>query len=170
MNDDHKPQDRRGTKTSDHFTDIGNATMVDPTPAQGFAPMSDSAAPAPLKVLIVDDNIDSAVSMGMLLRLVGNDTQTAHDGEAAFAAAQSYRPDIMLLDIGLPKLDGYQVARMIRAEAWGSAVYLVAVTGWGQDEDRRNTAQAGFDLHMVKPVELETLENLLQDFRKRAGS
>ncbi len=142
--------------------------MVEPMSTPSTASMSDRSPGDLLKILIVDDNIDSAVSMAMLLRLVGNDTQTAHDGEAGFAAASSFRPDIVLLDIGLPKFDGYQVARMIRAEPWGAAMYLVAVTGWGQEEDRRNTALAGFNLHMVKPVELETLEKLLRDFRTRA--
>ncbi len=117
------------------------------------------------RILVVDDNVDSAISMAMLLRMSGNETRIAHDGEAALQMADSFKPDLVLLDIGLPKLDGYEVARRIRSQPWGSGMHLVAVTGWGQDEDRRNTAQAGFDLHMVKPVDLESLDKLMTRMR-----
>ena len=125
---------------------------------------------ASFKILVVDDNVDSAISMAMLLRMSGNDTRIAHDGEAALQMADGFRPDLILLDIGLPKLDGYEVARRIRAQEWGKPMHLIAVTGWGQDEDRRNTAAAGFDVHMVKPVNLESLEQLLLRLRRPAGA
>ena len=113
------------------------------------------------RILVVDDNKDSADSLGMLLRLGGNDTRTAYDGLEAVDVAETFRPDLVLLDIGLPKLNGYEVARRIRQQPWGRNATLVALTGWGQDEDRRRSQEAGFDLHLVKPVELEALEKLL---------
>jgi CheY-like chemotaxis protein len=110
---------------------------------------------------VVDDNQDSADSLGDLLRIMGNDIRTAYDGLEAVAAAGAFRPELVLLDIGLPKLNGYDVARRIRQETWGRDVILVALTGWGQDEDRHRSQEAGFNLHIVKPVELAALEKLL---------
>jgi PAS domain S-box-containing protein len=114
-----------------------------------------------LRILIVDDNRDSADSLVMLLRLMGNDTRTAYDGQQGVDVAGEFRPDVMLLDIGLPKLDGYEACRRIRGEPWGKNVVLVAVTGWGQEEDRRRSHEAGFNYHMVKPVDPEALMKLL---------
>jgi CheY-like chemotaxis protein len=113
------------------------------------------------RVLVVDDNRDAADSMGMLLRLKGNDVRTAHDGLEGVELAGTFRPELVLLDIGLPKLNGYDVARQIRRQPGGAEVVLVALTGWGQDEDRRRSQEAGFDLHVVKPVDLMALEQLL---------
>jgi CheY-like chemotaxis protein/two-component sensor histidine kinase len=113
------------------------------------------------RILVVDDNHDSADSMAMLLRLKGNDVRTAHDGLEAVGVAGTFRPELVLLDIGLPKLNGYDVARQIRQQSWGRDVVLVALTGWGQDEDRRRSREAGFDFHVVKPVDLAALEHLL---------
>lgn len=128
-------------------------------------PSANAGTVSPFRILVVDDNVDSAISMAMLLRMSGNETRIAHDGEAALQMADSFKPDLVLLDIGLPKLDGYEVARRIRSQPWGVAMQLVAVTGWGQEEDRRNTAQAGFDQHMVKPVDLESLDKLMAHMR-----
>ena len=119
------------------------------------------ASPAKRRILIVDDNHDSAISLGMMLKLMGNEIRTAHDGLAAVEAASEFQPDIILLDIGLPKLNGYGACRRIREQAWSKAVTIVALTGWGQDEDRRRSAEAGFNHHMVKPVELAALQSLL---------
>ena len=113
------------------------------------------------RILVVDDNKDSADSLGMLLRLKGNDIRTAHDGLEAVEVAETFHPELVLLDIGLPKLNGYDVARRIRQQPWGRDVILVALTGWGQDEDRRRSQEAGFNFHIVKPVELAALEELL---------
>jgi CheY-like chemotaxis protein len=110
---------------------------------------------------VVDDNRDSADSLAMLLRLTGNDVHTAHDGLEALEAAAKVRPDMILLDIGLPKLNGYEAARRIREQSWGKSIVLVACTGWGQEEDRRRSEAAGFNAHMVKPVELDGLMKLL---------
>ena len=96
-----------------------------------------------------------------MLSIMGHETRTAHDGESAFATAETFLPDVVLLDIGLPKLNGYEVAQKIRATAWGESMYLIAVTGWGQDEDRDRSRDAGFDAHLVKPVDFEALSSLL---------
>jgi CheY-like chemotaxis protein len=97
----------------------------------------------------------------MLLRLTGNEAHTAYDGLKALEAAATFKPDVVLLDIGLPQLNGYEVSRRIREQPSGKGMVLVALTGWGQDEDRRRSEEAGFNAHMVKPVELEALQELL---------
>lgn len=133
-------------------------------PPQEAPPKSDGAKVTSLRncrILVVDDNMDSADSLGMLLRLKGNQIRTAHDGLEAVEAAETFRPELVLLDIGLPKLNGYQVAQRIRQQPWSRDVILVALTGWGQDEDRRRSQEAGFDFHIVKPVELPAIEELL---------
>ena len=119
------------------------------------------AAPRRFKILVVDDNHDSALSMAMMLQIMGHDTRTAHDGESAVSTAETFLPDVVLLDIGLPKLNGYEVAQRIREKAWGESMFLIAVTGWGQDEDRQRSSEVGLNLHMVKPVEPAALEKLL---------
>jgi DNA-binding response OmpR family regulator len=103
----------------------------------------------------------------MMLALTGHETRTAHDGLAAVEAADAFRPDLMLLDIGLPKLDGYDVCRRIRDQEWGKDVVVVAVTGWGQDEDRERSRKAGFDTHFVKPVDPDALKRLIATARSR---
>lgn len=115
------------------------------------------------RILVVDDNADSALSMGMMLSMMGHETRTAHDGEAAVSTAEAFRPHVVLLDIGLPKLNGYEVAQRIRQEKWGESMFLVAVTGWGQDEDRQRSEDVGMNLHMVKPVEPTALDRLLAE-------
>jgi CheY-like chemotaxis protein len=109
----------------------------------------------------VDDNPDSAESLGKLLRIMGNKVKTAYDGIEAVQAAEAFKADVVLLDIGLPKLDGLEACRRIRAQPWGKRLMLVALTGWGHDEDRRRSLEAGFDAHMVKPVDLAALTKLL---------
>jgi PAS domain S-box-containing protein len=113
------------------------------------------------RVLVVDDNEDGADSLAMLLRLGGHEAHTAHDGLAAVEAAQRLRPDVVLLDIGLPGLNGYEACRRIREQPWGRDLKLVAVTGWGQEEDRHRSREAGFDTHVVKPVDPDVLQTLL---------
>jgi PAS domain S-box-containing protein len=131
-------------------------------------PRSDGPQPTGLsecRILVVDDNRDSADSLGMLLRLMGNDIRIAHDGLEAVELAETFHPELVLLDIGLPKLNGYEVARRIRQQPEGRDVILVALTGWGQEEDRRRSQEAGFNFHIVKPVELVALEKLLAGFQ-----
>jgi PAS domain S-box-containing protein len=113
------------------------------------------------RVLVVDDNRDAADSLVMMLRMMGHETDTAYDGLEAVHAAATFRPDVVLLDIGLPKLNGYEAARYIRSQPWGKGMALIALTGWGQDEDKRRALEAGCDYHLTKPVEAATLEKLL---------
>ena len=115
----------------------------------------------PLRVLVVDDNVDTVLSFSMLLTAAGHDVQTAHDGPTAVQAAIEYRPDVVLLDIGLPGLNGYQVAKRIRQQPTLQNVVLVALTGYGQEADRQTSLQAGFDQHLVKPARFEQLQKIL---------
>ena len=103
----------------------------------------------------------------MMLKLMGNETHTAHDGLAAVAAAEEFRPDVILLDIGLPKLNGYDACRRIREQPWSKGTVIVALTGWGQEEDRRRSQEAGFDHHLVKPVDVNDLSKLLAGSKLR---
>jgi CheY-like chemotaxis protein len=125
------------------------------------APKAIKPATASHRILVVDDNGDSAKSLARLLKITGNATHVAHDGLEAVDAAQQFRPDVVLLDIGLPRLNGFDACRRIREQPWGKNMVLVALTGWGQDEDRRKSKDAGFDHHMVKPVDYDVLMNLL---------
>jgi signal transduction histidine kinase/CheY-like chemotaxis protein len=137
--------------------------VADPEPQPA---VDESAEPPPCRVLLVDDNEDLANSMARLLRLVGHDVHLAHDGLAAVDAAIAVRPDVVLMDIGLPKLNGFEAGRRIR-EQLGAGVVMIALTGWGQDEDRDRSHAAGFDHHVTKPVKYETLEKLFP--RRSAG-
>ncbi len=114
------------------------------------------------RVLVVDDNRDAAESLGTMLQLLGHETRTAHDGLEAVEAATAYRPDVVLLDIGLPKMNGYEAAREIRRQAWGKDLLLIALTGWGQDEDKLRAMEAGFDHHLTKPMEPDAILELLR--------
>ena len=113
------------------------------------------------RLLIVDDLRDSADSLATLCRLMGHDVRTAYDGTNALGTAEEFRPDVVLLDIGMPGLSGYDACRYIREQPWGREMYLVALTGWGQETDRRRTEEAGFDQHLVKPVHSADLMQLL---------
>jgi len=109
----------------------------------------------------VDDSLDGAESLSMLLEMAGHQTWQAHDGVEAIASAERLRPEVVLLDIGLPRMNGYEACRRIRSEKWGKDLVLVALTGWGQEEDRLQSRQAGFDAHMVKPVDHDVLLEFL---------
>jgi CheY-like chemotaxis protein len=122
----------------------------------------------PRRVLVVDDNRDSAQSLALLLRLRGHEVCEAYDGLDAVGTAAEFRPDVVLLDIGLPGLNGYEVARRIRQEPWSREALLVAVTGWGQDADKRRSVDAGIDYHMTKPVDLTRLSAILDGSPPRA--
>jgi CheY-like chemotaxis protein len=113
------------------------------------------------RVLVVDDNLDAAESLAMLLKVEGHETRTAHDGPSALEAAEAFRPEVVFLDIGLPRMDGYEVARRLRAQPSSAGMVLVALTGYGQEEDRRRTEEAGFDAHLVKPADPEMVQQLL---------
>ena len=113
------------------------------------------------RILVVDDNRDGANTLTMMLKILGNDTRTAYDGQAGVDLAEQFRPDVILLDIGLPKLNGHEACRRIREQPWGTGILMIAVTGWGQDEDRRRSQEAGFDHHLVKPVDPQALMKML---------
>jgi CheY-like chemotaxis protein len=129
----------------------------------------DSGGASTCRVLVVDDNVDAAVSLTIMLRLMGHESQTAHDGHEALEKAASFRPRLVLLDLGMPRLNGYDTARHIRQAPWGKQMVLVALTGWGQEEDRRKSREAGFDAHLVKPIDPGTLEQLLADVNRATG-
>jgi PAS domain S-box-containing protein len=131
------------------------------TPAPG-------AMPAPLRILVADDNRDSAESLALLLAAMGHEVRTELDGERAVEAAEAFRPQVVLLDLGMPRLDGYEAARRIRALPGGRDVVLIAQTGWSQPEDRRRSQEAGFDYHVVKPIPSGSLEKLLAHSRPAA--
>lgn len=116
----------------------------------------------PRRVLIADDNLDAAESLQLWLQMTGHDVHVAHDGHAAVAAAESLQPEVVLLDLGMPGLSGLEAARAIRQAPWGQKMVLIALTGWGQDEDRRQTREAGFDHHLIKPVSPDEIEALIR--------
>lgn len=113
------------------------------------------------RILVVDDNVDSAESMAMMLEMSGHAVAMAHDGVEAVEIAKEFQPDVAFLDLGMPKLNGYEAARSIREQPWGRQMLLVALTGWGQEDDKRRTREAGFDAHIVKPIDFAALEKLL---------
>jgi CheY-like chemotaxis protein len=113
------------------------------------------------RILLVDDNRDAADSLAVLLRMMGHEARSAYDGVEAVQAAATFRPEVVLLDIGLPKMNGYEAARHIRQQPWGKGMALVALTGWGQEQDKRRALEAGFDHHLTKPVDPVALSKLL---------
>ena len=130
--------------------------------ASGGRGQGGGAAPAAIRrILVVDDNVDSAMSLTLLLQSMGYETDSAHDGAEALEVAERFAPDMVLLDIGLPRLNGYEVARRLRQRA-ARPPLLVALTGWGQEEDRERAKLAGFDHHLVKPVDMGRLEEILR--------
>lgn len=139
---------------------LADNTMAD---ANAMTAGAVKTAPKRFRILVVDDNHDSALSLAMMLSIMGHETRTAHDGESAVASAESFLPEVVLLDIGLPKLNGYEVAQRIREKPWGASMFLIAVTGWGQEEDRQRSTEVGLNVHMVKPVEPSMLEKLLAE-------
>jgi CheY-like chemotaxis protein len=117
--------------------------------------------------VVVDDNVDSAEGLARLLRLDGHEVVTANDGQGAVTAVKAFQPELVLLDIGLPDISGYDAARQIRALPGGSALRLVALTGWGQQEDRRRSREAGFDRHLVKPVAPGKLDRVILELCRK---
>ncbi len=137
--------------------------MIDAATADGAAMNTDTTPAHPVRrnILIADDNQDALESLALMLRMEGHEVYCASDGEEALALAGERRPEIVVLDVGMPKLDGCEVARRIRAESWGRGAVLVALTGWGQDVDRVRSREAGFDMHLVKPVDPAMLCDML---------
>ncbi|HET9472533.1 MAG TPA: response regulator, partial [Steroidobacteraceae bacterium] len=135
--------------------------MADARAADTITDKGVAAVPVRRNILIADDNQDALESLALMLRMEGHEVHCASDGEEALALAGLRRPEIVVLDVGMPKLDGCEVARRIRAESWGRGAVLVALTGWGQEVDRRRSREAGFDMHLVKPVDPATLCDML---------
>lgn len=126
-------------------------------------------SPSGYRLLVVDDNRDAADSLAMLLRLQGHEVRVAYSGMAALEITKTYSPDMVFLDIGMPTMDGYEVARRLRQTPGLEKVVLAALTGWGQQEDRRRTAEAGFDYYFVKPPEPQALEGVLTGLKRTKG-
>jgi CheY-like chemotaxis protein len=129
-------------------------------------PAVELSNPRPLRVLVIEDNSDAAETLGDLLRLFGHEAEVALSGPAGLDVARNLRPDVVLCDIGLPGMDGYSVADSLRSEPATQATRLVALTGYSRDSDRQRTRDAGFDLHLVKPVEPLELKRLLEEWAK----
>ncbi|NLD53585.1 MAG: PAS domain-containing protein [Burkholderiaceae bacterium] len=143
---------------------VAPAVKHAPLPAAAAQPAQGTAA---RRILVVDDNIDAAESLAMLLQLDGHETALAHDGQRALELARSFAPQVILLDIGLPLMNGYEVARRLRAQPWGRGIALIAVTGWGQEQDRQQAQAAGFDHHLTKPLDPSRLAALLDAVQPR---
>jgi DNA-binding response OmpR family regulator len=133
------------------------------TKLAGASPSAGRIEPAavPRRILVVDDDTDGLASLSMLLTMLGHETSTAHDGVAAVEAAEKFEPHIVLLDLGLPKLNGYDVCRRIRSAPWGKSMMIVAVTGMSGENERMEALGAGFDMHLVKPVSAEVFMTVL---------
>lgn len=151
-----------GTTFVIHLPAAEPAAAVSPAEVNGFAHnLVDVLPRLKRRILVVDDNGDALASLSRLVTLMGNEVRQAHDGLEALEIGRSFRPDIVLMDLGMPNLNGYEAARRMRQEPWGRELSLVATTGWGQDEDRRRSAEAGFDHHLVKPVAVAALREIL---------
>jgi CheY-like chemotaxis protein len=134
---------------------MSSGTLEAPTPAA-------SASSIRRRILIADDNRDAADSLAILLQMDGHEVTVVHDGRQAVATIDSFRPEIALLDIGMPELDGYEVARQVRQGPLGTSITLIAMTGWGQASDKARAAAAGFNRHLTKPIEPSALTGMLR--------
>jgi PAS domain S-box-containing protein len=155
-----------GLGTGSKFT--VHLPIAEPPSGPGPRSRPESAPPQHRRrILVVDDNRDAATSLVMMLSLLGHDVRVAYDGAEAIETAEAFMPDLVLLDIGLPKLNGYDACRRIRNQTWGHNMVIVAATGWGQDDDRRRTHEAGFNHHMVKPLDIDTLIKIIAAIEPR---
>jgi CheY-like chemotaxis protein len=154
--------DSPGSEFVVRLPSIGSAEKPSPKPS----PVRRSA-PSGRRILVVDDNFDSAESMATFLGVTGNNCRMAHSGQQALDMAEEFLPDVILLDIGLPGMDGYEVCRIIREQPWGEDICVIAMTGWGQPDDRQRSADAGFNAHLVKPVDITKLYELIDTVSPR---
>lgn len=145
-------------KPCDASPDTSAAADGEPAARQ---PAGEATPATRRRVMVVDDSVDGAESMSILLEMLGHEVRVMYDGAAAIAAASEFKPEVVLLDIGLPGVDGYQVARALRAEPATAGALLIALTGYGQDTDRQRTRDAGFDHHLVKPASLDDIERVI---------
>lgn len=137
------------------------------SPTAEFVQEEPAAKSEPLRILVVDDNKAAATMLKMVVKMLGNEVLAAHDGQEAIQVAAEFLPDVVLMDLGMPLMNGYEAARYIRKQSWGQDMLLVALTGWGQDEDRERTKVAGFDHHLVKPAEPAALQQLLANYQPK---
>lgn len=157
-----------GSLTADSTEGVGSRftlrlPVLTHTESQAEAASIAPATTASRKIMVVDDSMDAATSLAELLELLGHQTRVAHNGPDALLLAASFRPDVILLDIGMPGMNGYDVCQRLRQEPWGRSMVVVALTGWGQPEDRRRAREAGFDNHLVKPADFQELESILSE-------
>jgi CheY-like chemotaxis protein len=151
----------RGSEFTVRLPALSKSLKLSQTPEQ-----KDELVPMPARrVLVVDDKRDTARLMAMLFDTSGNETLTAYDGAEAVEAAETFRPDVILLDIGLPKMNGYEACRKIRQQPWGKDIIVIALTGWGQERDRQKSKDAGFNGHLVKPVKQDDIMKLLAELQ-----
>jgi CheY-like chemotaxis protein len=136
-----------------------NSPQQDATPG--------SASKRFLKILVADDNPDAVNSLATLLEIIGHDVRRGYDGLEALESAAAFRPQVAILDIGMPKFNGYDVARKLRNEPWGKSTVLVALTGWGQEKDKADAKAAGFDRHFTKPADIAALNHFLEETAQR---
>ena len=142
--------------------------VLEETPKKPAVPASEgepSDSGSKRRILVVDDNRDGAESLGVMLRLMGNEVRIAHDGIEAVEQAEQFRPDLVLMDVGMPRLNGLEATHRIRGQEWGQKMTIIALTGWGQPGDREKSREAGCDGHLVKPVNLTDLEKLLHELQ-----
>jgi PAS domain S-box-containing protein len=139
--------------------------VIETAPQRAEPSEPSSTAHQKRRILVVDDNLDAATSMAMMLEFLGNEVGTAHDGLQAIERAERDRPDVVLMDVGMPRLDGYEATRRIRSQPWGRDLIIIALTGWGQDDDKARSHEAGCDGHLTKPVDLPDLERLLESLK-----
>ena len=152
----------RPVSAASHVSAGGPAAVLNGFESSPLAPSADLVDRVKRRILLADDNNDALESLATLLELGGHEVVTANNGAVALECAERHRPEVVLLDIGMPMLDGYEVARRIRVQPWGQKITLVALTGWGQDSDRRRSREAGFDSHLVKPLDMDKLTELLE--------
>ena len=147
-----RAQRRTRSRRRVHGPATGHVDAAEPAPESAGASRATIPSIEPQRILVADDNHDAAEALSLQLQLAGHDVRTAHDGVEALAVAKTFVPDIVLLDLGMPKMDGYEVARQLRLGQQERRMTLIALTGWGQQQDRDRTSNAGFDAHLVKPV------------------
>lgn len=157
------PGDEAGAAIDESRTSFGVWDRRFQQPRRAPEPPS----PSGYRLLVVDDNQDAADSLAELLRLQGHEVRVAYSGVAALEMAKTYAPDVAFMDIGMPGMDGYEAARRMRQQPGPGKIVLAALTGWGQQEDRRRTAEAGFDHYLVKPPEREALDAVLAALKRR---
>jgi signal transduction histidine kinase len=153
--------ENRGSEFVVRLPRTAESEATPPAPLPELPPMRRADAPARRRILVVDDNVDLAESLAMMLGMLGHETRVAHDGPSAIAVAAEYAPDLVFLDIGMPKMNGYETCRQIRLGPHGRNAVVVALSGWGQDHDKQRSKEAGMDLHLVKPFDPALLESML---------